>query len=223
MTAADAGCKIEAGTIPTNDYRKDADTMTDAKTLGDDLKAKVEQEAAAAEADTPDTDTPAPAQTDDDELEGDPEPEPAPEPEPTGRREKSPQEKFQAAFATFVKKAAECFEILPQDVVVAPQPGVVGIMLPGVTEPRVHENYTACETCNGLGKVLTGARTGDPSKDLHVCPDNRCKGNGFWMKQTAVQPPVATGPLAVTSSPAVEGEWAEAPKWMGDPNLAAGH
>lgn len=183
---------------------------------------KARAEGDAAEAETPDEEPTEPTEPDEDEEAEDEKPEPEPEPESTGRKQKTPQEKFQAAFAAFVKKAAECFELLPSDVVIAPYPGVVGIMLPGVTEPRSHENYMKCETCNGLGTVLTGAMTGDPSKDFHTCPDPRCKGRGYWEKHAAQPAAPATGPLAVQQPPPADGEWGEAPAWMGDPSITPG-
>lgn len=175
-----------------------------------------------AEAENPDEETVEQTEPEQGDEEAEEETQPEPEPEPAGRKVKSPQEKFQTAFAAFVRKAAECFEITPAEVAVAPHPGVVGIMLPGFAEPRTHENFTTCVTCNGRGKVLTGAVTGDPSKDEHVCPDTRCKGNGFWQKNTAQAAAPATGPLAVVAPPAENGEYAEAPSWMGDPNLTPG-
>lgn len=194
--------------------------MADATAVGKTIKEKADEEAARAEAEEPETEQPAEPEPDagDDE---DPETqEPEPEPEPQQRKGKSPQERFQTAFAAFVRKAAECFEITPAEVQVAPHPGVVGIMLPGFAEPRTHENYKRCETCNGLGKVLTGAFTGDESKDWHACPDSRCKGRGYWEKMQPQQPQVTTGPLAVTQTPPANGEYGEAPAWMGDPNLS---
>lgn len=193
--------------------------MADARETGAQLKEKVQAEAERAEAENPDEDQTPEPEPEPDEDEADEADEQPGEPEAKGRRQRSPQERFQAAFAAFVKKAAECFEIPPAEVAVAPHPGVVGIMLPGFAEPRTHENYHRCETCNGLGKVLTSAQTGDASKDWHVCPDTRCKGNGYWTKATAVDQPPATGPLAVQQPQVDNGEYAEAPSWMGDPNL----
>lgn len=196
--------------------------MTDTKDEGLTIKQKADAEAARAEAEDPEgepVEPDEPAEPDEDDTD----PEVAdPEPEAKGRKVKSPQDQFQAAFAAFVKKAAGIFEITPADVVVAPHPGVVGIMLPGFAEPRTHENYRTCATCNGLGEVLTGAVTGKHEKDWHVCPDARCKGNGYWTKTAAVQAPPQTGPLAVTPPQIENGEYAEAPAWMGDPNLAPG-
>ena len=184
------------------------------------IKQRADEEAARAEAEEPETETPAePGAEPDADEEAETEDEPS-EPAPSGRKVKSPQERFQQAFAAFVKKAADVFEITPAEVQVAPHPGVVGIMLPGYMEPRTHENYKRCETCNGLGKVLTGASTGDDSKDWHACPDGRCKGRGYWEKSSAVAQAPATGPLAVQTPPEANGEYAEAPAWMGDPNLS---
>lgn len=194
--------------------------MTDEDTDGMTIKQKADAEAAAAEAEDPEAEPePEPAEAPDEDETADAEEHPA-EPESKGRRSKSPQEQFQAAFSAFVKKAAACFEITPADVVVAPHPGVVGIMLPGFAEPRTHDNYKTCATCNGIGEVLTGAVTGKHEKDWHVCPDNRCKGNGYWTKAAAVEQRPATGPLAVQPPAVDNGEYAEAPAWMGDPNLA---
>ena len=195
--------------------------MTDATAVAKTIKQKADEEAARAEAEEPQTEETAEPETEPDaDEEAEAEETPA-EPEPSGRKVKSPQERFQAAFAAFVKKAADCFEIPPAEVQVAPHPGVVGIMLPGFLEPRTHENYKRCDTCNGLGRVLTGASTGDESKDWHACPDARCKGRGFWEKTSAVPQAPATGPLAVQPVPGENGEYAEAPAWMGDPTLSA--
>lgn len=193
--------------------------MADARATGAALAEKVEEEAAAAEAENPDDEPVEPGEPDDGDDEVAAEEEPEPEPEAKGKKVKSPQEVFQAAFAAFVKKAAACFELPPADVVVAPHPGVVGIMLPGFAEPRTHENYRTCSTCNGLGEVLTGAVTGDHAKDWHVCPDTRCKGNGYWTKNSAQAAPPQTGPLAVPPVQTSDGEYAEAPAWLGDPTL----
>lgn len=193
--------------------------MTDAKATGAALRDKVEAEAAAAEAETPEEEpVEQPAEEQDGEEEA-AEEEPAQEPEPAGRRGKSPQEQFERAFAAFRKKCADVFEVPLGEIVTAPHPGVVGIMLPGFAEPRTHDNYKRCDTCNGLGKVLTSAQTGDPAKDWHVCPDQRCKGQGYWTRSTAVEQQPATGPLAVGVQPQPNGEYAEAPTWLGDPTL----
>lgn len=186
------------------------------------IAERARAEGDAAEAENPDEETPVEPEPDTGDDDAEEEAEEETPPEPSGRKVKSPQEKFQTAFAAFVRKAAECFEITPAEVAVAPHPGVVGIMLPGFAEPRTHENFTTCVTCNGRGKVLTGAVTGDPSKDEHVCPDTRCKGNGFWQKNVAASTAPTTGPLAVQPPPAERGEYNEAPAWMGDPNLGPG-
>lgn len=186
------------------------------------IAEKAKAEGDAAEAEFPDEETAEPTEPDEGDEEAEEETQPEPEPEPSGRKVKSPQEKFQTAFAAFVKKAADCFEIPPAEVAIAPHPGVVGIMLPGFAEPRTHENFTTCVTCNGRGKVLTGAVTGDPAKDEHVCPDTRCKGNGFWQKASAQTAAPQTGPLAQPPVAAGGDEFAEAPTWMGDPTLTPG-
>lgn len=193
--------------------------MPEVKTEGMSIKEKADIEARNAEAENPDEEEAVEAEpeTDADEA-AEAEEEPA-EPEAKKRKTKSPQELFQAAFSTFVGKAAAIFEMPPADIVVAPHPGVVGIMLPGFAEPRTHENYKTCATCNGIGEVLTGAVTGKHEKDWHVCPDTRCKGNGYWTKASAAPTPPKTGPLAVQPVETGNGEYAEAPAWMGDPTL----
>lgn len=193
--------------------------MPDEKEDGMSIKAKADLEAAEAEAEFPDDEPEEPGEPEPDADEEAEAEEPQAEPEAKGRKVKSPQEQFQAAFAAFVKKAAAIFEVTPADVIVAPHPGVVGIMLPGFAEPRTHENYRTCATCNGIGKVLTGAVTGDEAKDWHVCPDTRCKGNGYWTKNSAQTAPPQTGPLAVPPVQTSDGEYAEAPAWLGDPTL----
>ena len=193
--------------------------MTDTKATGAALAEKVEAEAAAAEAESPEEEPVEPAEQDgDDDEQAEAEEEPA-EPESKGRKGKSPQERFEAAFVAFRKKAADVFEVPVQEVRPAPHPGVVGIMLPGFAEPKTHENYTGCSTCNTIGEVLTGANTGKHENDWHVCPDTRCKGRGYWEKASAVPAQVTTGPLAVQTPPADNGEYADAPAWLGDPNL----
>lgn len=193
--------------------------MPDARATGAALREKVEAEAERAEAEEPETEPQVDDDPDQDEGEEEETETPAPEPEPSGRRQKSPQEQFEAAFTAFRTKAAKIFEVPVQEVLPAPHPGVVGIMLPGFMEPKTHSNYKRCETCNGLGKVLTGASTGDESKDWHACPDGRCKGRGYWEKATATAQAPTTGPLAVVPEPGDNGEYGEAPAWMGDPNL----
>ena len=193
--------------------------MTDEQTEAMTIKEKADAEAARAEAEEPETETGEEPAGEPDADEAAEEEEQPTEPEAKVRRGKSPQERFQAAFAAFVKKAAECFEVLPADVQVAPHPGVVGIMLPGYAEPRTHDNYRMCTTCNGLGQVLTQAQTGKQENDWHVCPDTRCKGRGYWEKASAVAQPPATGPLAVQPPPTENGEFADAPAWLGDPSL----
>jgi hypothetical protein len=188
------------------------------------IKQKADAEAARAEAEEPDAEPtepvePTPEQAEEDEANEEGELEPA-EPEAKGgRKTKSPQERFEAAFAAFRKKAAEVFEVPVAEVHAAPHPGVVGIMLPGFAEPKTHPDFKGCDTCNTLGKILTGANTGDPANDWHTCPDKRCAGRGYWTKQAEVPQPVTTGPLAVQAPSAENGEWGEAPAWMGDPSL----
>lgn len=196
--------------------------MADAKATGQALREKVEAEAAAAEAETPDEETvePTPAEGDDGADEEAAEEENPAQPEPAEGRAQDPQKAFDRAMRAFGDKLCRIFEV--DEVQPAPHPGVVGYMLPGFAEPQTHENYKRCDTCNGLGKVLTGAVTGDQSKDTHICPDPRCKGNGYWSKQIVAEQAPATGPLAVQAPPAENGEWGEAPAWMGDPNLTPG-
>lgn len=193
--------------------------MTDGKEGGQSIKQKADAEAARAEAEEPTEEPVEPGEPDEGD-DDDPETgEPEPESEPAGRKQKSPQEQFETAFAAFRKKCATIFEVPIQEIVPAPHPGVIGIMLPGFAEPKTHDNYKRCATCNGLGKVLTEAQTGDVTKDWHVCPDTRCKGQGYWTKNTAVEQAPQTGPLAVQPQTEANGEFAEAPTWLGDPSL----
>jgi hypothetical protein len=196
--------------------------VADTATLGKNIKLKVDQEAAAAEAETPDEETVEPTPAPDADPGGDEEAEaeePTPEPEPQASSQ-DPRKQFDRAFKAFGDKLLRIFGV--DELTPAPHPGVVGFMLPGFAEPMAHENYKRCDTCNGLGKVLTGAITGDQAKDWHVCPDSRCKGNGYWVKQAPAEATPLTGPLAVQATPAGNGEWGEAPAWMGDPSLTAG-
>jgi hypothetical protein len=196
--------------------------VADAKATGAALKEKVEAEAAAAEAETPDEETvePTPAEGDETADEEAAEEEQPTEQEPAEGKVQDPQKAFDRAMRAFGDKLKRIFET--DELTPAPHPGVVGFMLPGFAEPRTHEDFKRCDTCNGLGKVLTSAQTGDMAKDWHVCPDTRCKGNGYWQKAQPAAPPVTTGPLAVTAPPQENGEWTEAPAWMGDPTLGPG-
>jgi len=183
------------------------------------IKEKADAEAARAEAEDPDEEQ---VETPEAEPEEEPEEEPVEPTEPgeqTARQARSqdPQKAFDRAARAFEDKLKAIFEV--DELTAAPYPGVVGFMLPGYIEPKTNENYTRCQTCNGRGKVLTGAVTGDDSKDWHVCPDGRCKGQGYWTKRQATEPAPATGPLAVGTPPEGNGEFAEAPTWLGDPNL----
>lgn len=186
------------------------------------IAEKAREEAERTEREFPDEQPaePTPAEPSPAEEEQADEEETPAEPEPQSRSRNDPQKKFERAMTAFRAKLCEVFEV--DDLTPAPHPGVVGFLLPGFTEPRAHENFKRCETCNGLGKVLTGATTGDESKDWHACPDPRCKGRGFWQKNLEQPQAPQTGPLAVVPQPEPAGEYAEAPAWMGDPNLSSG-
>lgn len=196
--------------------------MADAKAVGARLKESVEASAAEAEAET-EEETPAEPTPDDpgadEEAEEETPAEPQ-EPEPTELRSQDPKKAFDRAFRAFGDKLLRIFEV--DELTPAPHPGVVGFMLPGFAEPRTHENYKGCETCNGLGWVLTGAVTGDSSKDRRDCPDTRCKGRGYWEKNRPATEAPTTGPLAVQPQAEPNGEYGEAPAWMGDPSLTPG-
>ena len=142
------------------------------------------------------------------------------EPEQKAPAAGDPRKALDRAFKAFADKLMRIFEVDELEPVSIP--GILGFMMPGFAEPRTHENFIRCSTCNGLGKVITQAQTGEPSKDWHVCPDTRCKGNGFWQKSQPQTPPVTTGPLAVNTQTGEVSEFAEAPTWMGDPTLTPG-
>jgi hypothetical protein len=197
--------------------------VAEATKVGAELKQKVEAEAAAAEAEEPEAEpVEQPEEGADAEEEAEAEEQPA-ETEAKGRKQADPREVFDRAMASFRKALAKACEVEPGDILPAPHPGVVGFILPGFAEPKTHPDFQACTTCNGRGRILTGAVTGDESKDWHVCPDQRCKGNGFWQRRQEPEQAPTTGPLAVVAQPADTGEWSEAPRWMGDPNLTPQH
>jgi hypothetical protein len=183
------------------------------------LKEKVDAEAAAAEAEEPEEEPVEPVEGDDGEEEAEDQQagEPVEEPEAKGGKKKDPKAEFDKAFSTFGRALKRLFEV--EDLEPAPHDGVVGFMIPGFAVPQRNENYKRCATCNGIGKVLTDAQTGDPNKDWHVCPDQRCKGNGFWTKAPAGPAPVETGPLAVVAGAAENGEFEPAASWLGDTTL----
>jgi hypothetical protein len=186
------------------------------------IKEKADAEAARAEAENPDE--PAaepgtePVETEPDEEEAAEEETPAPEPAEPAENPDALRKGVDRAVRAFHNKLCALFDA--DGLVPVPVEGALGFMLPGFIEPKAHPNFTRCTTCNGFGKVLTGSL--DPQHERATCPDERCKGRGFWQKSGTPQP--ATGPLAVAPPPAEpeNGEWAPAPAWMGDPNLAPG-
>lgn len=127
------------------------------------------------------------------------------------------QQLFDRAMRDFA--AALCIVFGVEELESSQTPGIAGFVLPGFTEMKPHSDFTRCTTCNGYGDVLTGSmKAGDEKKP---CPDPRCKGRGFWQKAGApepVQPTYVPMPDATANG---AGEWGEAPKWMGDPNLTA--
>ena len=195
--------------------------MAEARATGAALKEKVEAEAAAAEAEEPETEPAEPSETEDEDAEAEEQEEQAVPAEQKGRTDKQVKAMFDRALVAFQRKLAEVFEVEPDALQPAPHPGVIGFLLPGFTEPRTHDNFKRCETCNGLGKVLTGANTGKDENDWHACPDPRCAGRGYWQKQARAEPPPQTGPLSVVTPPAQEEGFGPAPAWMGDPSLSA--
>lgn len=98
--------------------------------------------------------------------------------------------------------------------------GVFGFVHPEAVAMREHDDFRTCETCNGHGVVITGShRAGNETED---CPDERCRGRGYWRKNR-VQPvgvvPVPGGAAtAATNGPQDEFEH---PAWMGDPTIGA--
>lgn len=208
---------------------------------GSTIKQKADAEAAKAEAEYPDepetneepetADEPEPANPDaepDEETEEAAEAEEADEQAAApdeGRSDEQTQKMFDRAVSAFRAKLADVFGV--DDVEPSSQPGVIGFILPGFTEQKPHKNFTRCSTCNGFGTVLTGSiKAGEETRP---CPDGRCKGRGYWERMTqpppqqAFQPaPQVTGPTVFADPSNGAGEFAEAPTWMGDPNLSSG-
>lgn len=180
-----------------------------------------------AEAPEPDAEPEPESQPDEEEEEAEAEE----QPEPTGgkRTDKQTQAMFGRAVNAFRSKLADVFQVDAAEITPAPHAGVIGFLLPGYSEPKAHPDFAQCQTCNGRGKILTGAVTGDESKDWHVCPDGRCKGNGFWQRLHQPPPPAPpaapaaiTGPTVYENTSNGHDEWGEAPAWMGDPRIGAG-
>jgi hypothetical protein len=141
------------------------------------------------------------------------------------RSDKQTQAMFERAVGRFRDSLRVVFEV--DDLQPASAPGVIGFLLPGFTEQKTHEDFARCQTCNGYGNVLTGSmKEGDKERP---CPDPRCKGRGYWERpqaQPAPPPPTlsaVSGPTVYETPPANgDGQWAEAPAWMGDPRLNTG-
>jgi hypothetical protein len=187
---------------------------------GKELRGKIDAEAAKAEAEEPTEPTePTEPEPDEDEPTEPEEPETPAEPEPaadlTGPQA---QKAFDGAVTAFKSELLSIFGV--DDLATSDTPGVIGFVLPGFTEQKTHENFTRCLTCNGYGTVLTGSMKA--GAETRECPDQRCKGRGYWQKhvpEAAPQPPTLV-PLP-SAQPNGSGEWGEAPAWMGDPNLSA--
>ena len=208
---------------------------------GRTIKEKFEAEAARAEAENPDEPETEPTEP------TEPEPEPTdPEPSEDEAEEAAAQERadeearvkaadartdaqtqrlFDQAVGGFREALTEVFGV--KDLEPSQTPGVIGFLLPGFTEQKSHSDYTRCQTCNGYGDVLTGSTKA--GNETQPCPDPRCKGRGYWQKASA-PPPAPPTPVAALTGPTAydqpgangAGEYAEAPAWLGDPNLSAG-
>lgn len=77
-------------------------------------------------------------------------------------------------------------------------------------EPKQLDRFRTCPTCDGFGRVLTGAQ--DTAEWQVQCPG--CGGRGF--QERTGQPSTAAAPAPVAQ--ATEEEWG-VPSWMGDPNI----
>jgi hypothetical protein len=160
--------------------------------------------------------------------------EPTPEEEEeieTNEPETVPQEEnpealkrgFDRAIKAFHDKLCKLFDV--GELVPVSTPGAVGFLLPGTYEQKAHDDFQRCTTCNGHGTVLTGSfHVGD---ETATCPDRRCAGRGYWTKggtqavQAVTDPAaqaVATAQAQASQTP--NGEWEDAPAWMGDPRIA---
>lgn len=205
------------------------------------IKDKADAEAARAEAENPDEpeteqeqSEPVESEPVNPDAEPDEEAEEAAEAEAADEQAAAPadarsdaetQKLFERAVGAFRAKLADVFGV--PDVEPSAVPGVIGFLIPGATEQKPHENFTRCSTCNGYGTVLTGSiKAGEETRP---CPDGRCKGRGYWERMTAPPQPQpfapvggVTGPTAFAEPSNGAGEFAEAPTWMGDPNLSAG-
>lgn len=111
--------------------------------------------------------------------------------------------------------------------------GGLGLMPPG-PQPRSHEYFIACPTCNGYGEVFTGSlRAGRESTDCPGCGGSgyleKLDGNGVPLSQggnSAAAPPSAPPPPELvpvdgqqpqTVTPPTYGR----PAWMGDPSIGS--
>lgn len=188
---------------------------------GKSIAEKAREEAERAEAENPDepyTGTEqAPDEQEEEEAQESEQPAAPEEPEPTAEDLAKQLDKVMTTFERGLKRVfGDEFQPVP-----IPMEGALGFLMPGTFEQKSHDNFRRCQTCNGHGVVLTGSlHTGD---ETTTCPDPRCKGRGYWTKQppqaTTEQPPTL---VPVPTQPQQNGEWGEAPAWMGDPSLTPG-
>jgi hypothetical protein len=152
----------------------------------------------------------------------DPEAEPEIEPEapagkePTGEQMARSLDRIVNNFEKALTKLFEPDEPLQR----AETPGVLGFVLPGFNALKPNDKFVRCDTCNGHGKVLTGAVNQENA--LADCP--RCAARGYLEKlEPIAQPqpqPVLTGPTAPVTPQTGNGQ-AEygVPAWMGNPEV----
>jgi DnaJ-class molecular chaperone len=166
-----------------------------------------EAEAARAEAEPDEDETQEAEEVEGAEGEQEAPAEPAPSHDPTEADMKAFQSEHARHERALVKIMGDDFEMLD----VCEQCGGMGYAPP--EQVKTHENYKACDVCNGFGQVATGSK--NPSFATQDCP--RCGGRGFLTRRVAPQRPAEAQAQDNGSDEEFGVE-----SWMGDPSIQAG-
>jgi hypothetical protein len=136
-----------------------------------------EAEAERAEAEQPDDETTEQEEAEQSPAEPQPEPEQPPEPSPEKLAQAEQITQLERAQETYLKRVEK---ILGPEAMPGLCPTCNGTALnfaghEAAPDYHTHEKYITCESCAGLGKVLTGSRViGAETQD---CPE--CMGRGY--------------------------------------------
>jgi hypothetical protein len=139
------------------------------------------------------------------------------EPEPEAPESRLPliQRDGDQAVRAFEREAkrheAECRAIFGEQFVANLCPHCEGVGYLEQPPPKTHPDFRRCGTCNGYGRILTGALEGENA--FAQCP--HCGGRGYETRPQVAQQAQTVPP----PNGNVGNDW-ERPSWMGDPQIA---